>query len=99
MPGGIFDPRKEEAAYAKNFKHWFGHVEDSATGINQKASTASLQMVMRNCHDWDKDKKDENAPNDKNHEASQALIEKNARLIEELDELKRQANLKHSEVN
>ncbi len=53
VDGGIFDPAKKKVARSKNYQHWFGHVAGSAIGTNEKASTASLQMIMRNIHKWD----------------------------------------------
>ena len=41
-------------AQAKGYAHWEQVVEDSAKGYNEKANTASLQMVMRNKFGWDK---------------------------------------------
>lgn len=49
-----FDPLKKQLARAESYKHWFGVLSDSAKGINEKASTASLQMIMRNKFKWDK---------------------------------------------
>jgi hypothetical protein len=49
-----FDPIQIAAARAEGYLHWEQVVEDSATGVNEKANTASLQMKMRNKFDWDK---------------------------------------------
>jgi hypothetical protein len=49
-----FDPRKKEAALCKGFARWEQICEDSAEGYNEKANTASLQMIMRNKFGWDK---------------------------------------------
>jgi len=49
-----FDPIHKRIAEAKGFGHWEEVVEDSATGKNKDANTASLQMLMRNKFDWDK---------------------------------------------
>lgn len=43
-----------ELASALNFKHWFEIAAMSATGSNEKANVASIQMIMRNIHGWDK---------------------------------------------
>ena len=50
----VFQPEKKEIALAKSLKHWEGVVHASANGENTKASTASLQMLMRNKFGWDK---------------------------------------------
>jgi hypothetical protein len=49
-----FDPNKKKVAECRGFGTWEKIVEDSATGVNEKANTASLQMVMRNKFGWDK---------------------------------------------
>lgn len=49
-----FDPLHKKIAEAKGFAYWEGIVEDSATGKNKDANTASIQMLMRNKYAWDK---------------------------------------------
>lgn len=49
-----FDPLHKKIAEVKGFAYWEGVVEDSATGKNKEANTASLQMLMRNKYAWDK---------------------------------------------
>jgi len=49
-----FDPLHKKIAEAKGFAYWEGVVEDSATGKNKDANTASIQMLMRNKYAWDK---------------------------------------------
>jgi hypothetical protein len=49
-----FDPVKKSIAQSKGYYHWEQVAEDSATGINKDANTASLQMVMRNKFGWDR---------------------------------------------
>lgn len=49
-----FAPIHMKIAHAKAFAKWEQVVEDSATGVNQDANTASLQMLMRNKFGWDK---------------------------------------------
>jgi hypothetical protein len=49
-----FPPVHKELAKSKGMAKWEQLVEDSAVGINQKANTASLQMLMRNKFGWDK---------------------------------------------
>lgn len=56
VPGAVFDPIKKDVAHSKNMETWFDVLGDSAKGINPSASTASLQMIMRNVHGWDKPK-------------------------------------------
>jgi hypothetical protein len=55
-----FDPIHKELAICEGYAKWEQIVEDSATGANKDANTASLQMLMRNKYDWDKAEKDEN---------------------------------------
>jgi hypothetical protein len=49
-----FPTIEREYAFAEGYSVWEGVVEDSATGKNKKANTASLQMLMRNKYGWDK---------------------------------------------
>lgn len=51
----LLDPIHKEIAWCKGYQKWEKIVEDSATGANTNANTASLQMVMRNKFGWDKD--------------------------------------------
>jgi hypothetical protein len=50
----VFPLEQKEMALARSLGHWFGVTAESAKGINTKANTASLQMIMRNVHKWDK---------------------------------------------
>jgi hypothetical protein len=50
----LFPPAKKEMALAKSLRKWESVVHASADGTNTKASTASLQMLMRNKFGWDK---------------------------------------------
>lgn len=50
----IFDPSKKKIAMSKGFARWEEVVEQSADGKNQRANTATLQMLMRNKFGWDK---------------------------------------------
>jgi hypothetical protein len=52
-----FDPLQIELAKCEGCKRWEQVVEDSAEGKNKDANTASLQMLMRNKFDWDKQEK------------------------------------------
>lgn len=63
----VFNPIQMQQAQIDGYAHWEEVVEHSAKGINEKANTASLQMVMRNKFGWDKDDKKENS-------ASQPLV-------------------------
>lgn len=65
-PTGVFDPIKKKIARCKNYTGWFELAQQSADGTNQKANTATLQMIMRNLHEWDKkeDTKNVNEPSD-----------------------------------
>jgi len=49
-----FPAIKQRIAKAKGFARWEATLEQSADGINTKASTASIQMIMRNKYGWDK---------------------------------------------
>lgn len=49
-----FDPIHKRKAQAAGYKLWFAVVAESAKGNNEKANTASLQMIMRNKFKWDK---------------------------------------------
>jgi hypothetical protein len=53
-----FVPIHKEIAQCKGFGYWEEVVEQSARGENQ-ANTASLQMLMRNKFDWDKEESKE----------------------------------------
>ncbi len=54
-----FPPIKAKVARNKGYKKWEGVCMDSGNGTNPKASTASLQMIMRNKFGWDTDKKEQ----------------------------------------
>lgn len=54
-----FPSVKKEIADSKGFAFWEGILIDSASGKNKDASTASLQMIMRNKYGWDKPKEEE----------------------------------------
>jgi hypothetical protein len=69
-----FDPIHMKYAEAEGFGHWEQIVEDSATGVNEKANTASLQMIMRNKYSWDKESKSQ-----ENHKADVAELAKGLR--------------------
>lgn len=49
-----FPPIHREIARKAGYKKWETVVNQSAEGLNEKANTASLQMVMRNKYAWDK---------------------------------------------
>lgn len=48
-----FPPINKELAFCKGLSKWEEVCEQSADGTNEKANTASLQMVMRNKFKWD----------------------------------------------
>lgn len=50
-----FNPIHKEIAWSKGYAKWEQVVEDSAEGKNKDANTASLQMLMRNKYEWDKE--------------------------------------------
>lgn len=43
-----------EFAKCQGYAKWEQIAEDSASGLNKEANTASLQMIMRNKYEWDK---------------------------------------------
>ena len=49
-----FQAIHRERAEVDSYYHWESVVAASATGENEKANTASLQMIMRNRFSWDK---------------------------------------------
>ncbi len=51
----VFNPIHKEVAWSKGYQHWEEVTTQSAKGLNKDANTASLQMVMRNKYDWDKE--------------------------------------------
>lgn len=55
-----FPPEYRDHSFAKGYGEWESITEDSAKGVNTKANTASLQMVMRNKFGWDKQEKEIN---------------------------------------
>ncbi len=71
----IFLPVQKQVAWAKGYQHWESVVEDSAKGINEKANTASLQMVMRNKYHWDKEES-------VNRDSKQTLVEKFINILD-----------------
>jgi len=48
-----FDPVLKQIAHAKGYAYWEQVVDDSAIGTNKDASTASLNLLMRNKFRWD----------------------------------------------
>lgn len=69
-----FDPYKVKIAIAKGRNKWESVVEASAEGTNEKANTASLQMVMRNKYGWDAKDREENSYSPEEEEKANALI-------------------------
>lgn len=53
-----FPSIKKEIAFAQGYAHWEGVVDGSADGSNKDACTPSLNMLMRNKYDWDKETKE-----------------------------------------
>jgi hypothetical protein len=49
-----FDISHKRFATAKGYARWEKIITESATGLNPKANTATLQMIMRNKYGWDK---------------------------------------------
>jgi hypothetical protein len=77
----VFDSVKIQQAKSKGYQIWEQHAEDSATGENPKANTASLQMVMRNKFRWDKDEYSDRYSNE-------SLVHKFINMIENAAEEK-----------
>lgn len=69
----FFNPIHKEVAFAKGYQVWENIVSDSAKGTNKEANTASLQMVMRNKYDWDKE-------NSGQKETSEPLVKSIAKM-------------------
>jgi hypothetical protein len=57
----ILLPIHKQVAKSKGQKTWENVIFDSAKGHNEKANTASLQMIMRNMYDWDKREEEKTA--------------------------------------
>lgn len=55
-----FPAIKLEVSKHLGYKRWESVVEASAEGTNEKANTASLQMLMRNKFGWDKKQEEQN---------------------------------------
>lgn len=55
-----FKPIHMQAAKCDSKAYWEQIVADSAIGKNEKANTASLQMIMRNKFGWDKQQSETN---------------------------------------
>lgn len=73
----VFDPIQIECARSKGYNLWEQVVEDSAKGINKDANTASLQMLMRNKFQWDKE-------DQANKSSNATLVEK---FLDKLDNM------------
>lgn len=73
----LFSSLQIERAKSNGYQIWEQVAEDSATGVNKDANTASLQMVMRNKFRWDKE--DDDSRNSKG-----TLVE---RFLDQLDKL------------
>lgn len=70
----VFEPIKKKIAEAKGFSMWETVLEESAKGKNQKANTATLQMLMRNKYGWDKPEKRETEANEVHYEYYNAVM-------------------------
>jgi len=68
----VFDPIHKQIAECDSLYYWETVLNDSATGKNRKANTASLQIVMRNKFEWDTLNKPKE---DVNSEASMAAAQ------------------------
>jgi hypothetical protein len=56
----IFDSNQKRMAESEGLNLWFSYLGDSAKGKNKDANVASLQIILRNMHGWDKpDKQNE----------------------------------------
>ena len=93
-----FDPLQMELAYHEGYARWEQVAEDSAEGLNKDANTASLQMIMRNKFDWDKDRTDKENVNVEKFKVIGDLFERldalqSAKLLAQL----KASNSSHSE--
>lgn len=72
-----FPSIKKTVSEIKGYQYWESVCEDSATGVNPDANTASLQMVMRNKYKWDaREDKSEKTPDNAD------IIDKDNRIME-----------------
>lgn len=68
---------KKTISEIKGYQYWESVCEDSATGVNPDANTASLQMVMRNKYKWDaKEDKSDKEPDNAD------MVDKDNRIME-----------------
>lgn len=68
---------KKTVAEIKGFNYWESVCEDAATGVNEKANIAGLQMLMRNKYKWDaKEDKSEKEPQNAD------IVDKDNRIME-----------------
>lgn len=77
----VFDPLQIERARSNGYQIWEQVVEDSASGVNRDANTASLQMLMRNKFRWDKE-------DNVDKEAKGTLVEKFLGILDKMDDKK-----------
>lgn len=78
---GIFDALQIERAKSNGYQIWEQVVEDSAKGLNRDANTASLQMLMRNKFNWDKE-------DNVNKDTKGTLVEKFLGILDKMDDKK-----------
>ena len=79
-----FDLEEKEIAESTGLGRWEQVVEDSAEGKNQKANTASLQMLMRNKFGWDKGNDRPESTNDAAMQAHEHLLAQIAQKQQEV---------------
>lgn len=78
---GIFDSLQIDRAKSNGYQIWEQVVEDSAKGLNRDANTASLQMLMRNKFNWDKE-------DNVNRDTKGTLVEKFLGILDKMDDKK-----------
>jgi hypothetical protein len=78
----VFDLTHKKLAEADSLKHWFSYLGDSARGKNKDANVASLQIILRNMHAWDRtDKQDDNDVHSAQFNQERLLEQINARQM------------------
>lgn len=77
----VFDSLQIERAKSNGYQIWEQVVEDSAKGLNRDANTASLQMLMRNKFNWDKE-------DNVNKDTKGTLVEKFLGILDKMDDKK-----------
>lgn len=92
-----FDPIQIKVAMAQGYYYWEQVCGDSAIGVNEKANTASLQMIMRNKFGWDKNE-EKQMPNSPFQESIDSQHE-NMILENKVEELEKRLELQNANLS